>query len=135
MIIKTNVFSIKSTRREQFISITEDVNELVRRSGVISGSAKLFIPHTTAGITIAHNSDPDAIKDIHTLLSNTIPHQHLLKAEGNSDSHVKSTIFGVSLDVPIAKRKLALGEWQGIFFCEFDGPRTRKVQVHIWGIQ
>ena len=133
MFVENNVFSIKSSRREQFISITDDINELVHRSGAEIGNVKIFVPHTTAAVTINQNANPDVIKDIQTILTASIKGHRLLNAEGNSDSHFKSSLFGVSLEIPIEKKKIVLGEWQGVFFCEFDGPRTRKIHVQIWG--
>ncbi|WP_371804084.1 secondary thiamine-phosphate synthase enzyme YjbQ [Candidatus Lokiarchaeum ossiferum] len=135
MFVENNLFSIKSSKREQFISITEDINNLVLRSGAEVGVVKIFIPHTTAAVTINQNANPDVIKDIQTILASSIKGHRLLNAEGNSDSHFKSSLFGVSLEIPIERRKMILGEWQGVFFCEFDGPRTRKIHVQVWGHQ
>ena len=133
MFVENNVLSIKSAKREQFISITEDISDLVYRSGAEVGMVKIFIPHTTAAVTINQNANPDVLKDIQSILASSIKEHRLLNAEGNSDSHFKSSLFGVSLEIPIDKKKIVLGEWQGIFFCEFDGPRTRKINVQIWG--
>lgn len=133
MFVENNVFSIKSSKREQFISITEDINNLVYRSGAEVGVVKIFIPHTTAAVTINQNANPDVIKDIQTILARSVNGNRLLNAEGNSDSHFKSSLFGVSLEIPIERKKIILGEWQGVFFCEFDGPRTRKIHVQVWG--
>jgi secondary thiamine-phosphate synthase enzyme len=133
MFVESSTFSIKSTRREQFISITGDINDLISRSRSELGIVKIFVPHTTAAITINQNANPDVARDIQTILSNGIKDNQLLNSEGNSDAHFKSSLFGVSIEIPIEKGKLSLGEWQGVFFCEFDGPRTRKIHVQVWG--
>ncbi len=133
MFLESFVFSIKTSKKEQFIRITQDINDIVFRSGADMGNVKIFIPHTTAAVTINQAANPDIIKDILTLLNSSTTNQRLLNSEGNSDSHFKSSLFGVSLEIPIEKGKLALGEWQGVFFCEFDGPRTRKVHIDILG--
>ena len=131
-----STFSIKTQKREQFIPITDDLNTLVKKAGARIGSCKIFIPHTTAAVTINENADPDVMRDILTILDELAPHQRrFLHSEGNSDSHIKSSLFDVTLEIPIEKGVLALGQWQGVFFCEFDGPRTRKVNVQIFGSQ
>lgn len=124
---------MKTNRREEFIQITQDVEGILKKSGAKFGSAKIFCPHSTASITINQNANPDVIRDIGSILQNHIPHQQLLNVEGNSDAHFKSSLFGVNIEIPIENGVLALGSWQGIFFCEFDGPRTRKVIVQIFG--
>src|SRR6056297_3938095 len=126
MFLQVFKFSIKTSKREQFISITDKINELVKESGALVGSCKIFIPHTTAGVIINENSDPDVRRDFQTILTELVPHQRrFLHSEGNSDSHFKSSLMGNNVDVPIDRGKLDLGQWQGIFFAEFDGPRTR----------
>jgi secondary thiamine-phosphate synthase enzyme len=134
MFLEMFSLNVKTLKREQFISITDDINALIQKSGAKIGSCKLFVPHTTAAITINENADPDVIRDLFTIMDELIPHQRrFLHSEGNSDSHFKSSFFGVSLEVPIEKGKLSLGQWQGIYFCEFDGPRMRRVKVQIFG--
>jgi len=122
-------FSIKTNKRNEFLDITSQVEETVK--DIKEGTAIVYIPHTTAAVTINENADPDVKSDILKKLSDLIPkednYQH---AEGNSDAHVKASLVGTSEIVIIKNGKLVLGTWQGIFFCEFDGPRTRKFIVH-----
>ncbi len=126
------VLRIKSTKREQLIDITPQIRELVQRSGVKKGICYIYNPHTTAGLTINEHADPDVALDITDTLKRLIPqgagYRHV---EGNADSHVKATVTGCQLFVFIEEGELVLGTWQGIFFCEFDGPRNRKVYVKI----
>lgn len=122
---------VKTKRKVEFIDITDGVRQVVSREGVEDGVCYLFVPHTTAGITINENADPSVVQDITTALSKLVdfmPFQHL---EGNSPAHVKSSLMGCSLSIPVENGKLALGTWQGIYFCEFDGPRSRKLYVNI----
>lgn len=120
--------NIKSRNRNEFIDITDDIKSVVRESGVKNGICYLYVPHTTAGITINEGADPSVKRDIVTFLNKLIPssgdYQHI---EGNSDAHIKSSLIGVSSSVLIEDSKLVLGTWQSIFFCEFDGPRNRKI--------
>lgn len=125
-------FSLKSSKREQFLPISMDLNNLLEKAQAKSGLMKIFIPHTTAAVTINQNANPDVVIDIITILTELIPQKQLLNIEGNSDAHFKSSLFGSSLEIPFEDGKLALGEWQGVFFCEFDGPRTRNIKVQIW---
>jgi len=128
------ILNVTSRSRDEFIDITEKIQGAVSSAGGIeNGYCMLFVPHTTAGITINESADPSVQSDIRMLLNSLIPrdagYRHL---EGNSAAHVKSTLVGVSLLVAIEHDRLVLGTWQGIFFCEFDGPRSRKVQVHLF---
>lgn len=112
--------------------ITADVARLVAEAGVESGICFLYVPHTTAGIVINENDDPDVFADIEDTLNRLAPREASYKHwEGNADAHIKATLVGTSQTVPIEGGKLALGRWQGIFFCEFDGPRQREVKVRI----
>jgi secondary thiamine-phosphate synthase enzyme len=125
-------FTVKTGSRSQMIDITTSVREILHQSHCISGLCYVLVPHTTAGITINENADPDVPKDILTTLQKLIPeHDHYRHLEGNSDAHVKASLMGSSQTVFIEDGKLALGTWQSIFFCEFDGPRTRTVWVKI----
>ena len=125
-------FSVKTSSRCQMVDITNAVREILSRSECISGICYVFVPHTTAGITINENADPDVPKDILTTLQKLIPeHDHYRHMEGNSDAHIKSSMMGSSQAVFIEEGKLALGVWQSLFLCEFDGPRTRTVWVKI----
>jgi secondary thiamine-phosphate synthase enzyme len=127
-------FTLKSSAREEIIEITSQVNDIVRRSTVTEGICFVYAPHTTAAVTINENADPTVVKDIIKGLSNfkleKINFSHM---EGNSPAHIKSTIIGCSTFIIIDNGALQLGTWQGIFFCEFDGPRSRKVQLKIIG--
>ena len=125
--------SLKTTGRTQFVDITRQVEGVVLQSGVKNGICVIYVPHTTAAVTINENADPTVKKDIKTMLDKLIPwrepfYEH---AEGNSAAHIKSSLIGCSETVIIQDGRLLLGTWQGIFFCEFDGPRTRKVFVKI----
>ncbi len=123
---------LKTSRRTEWVDITAEVNRRVVASGISSGMCHVYCPHTTAGITINEGYDPDAARDMEMALDRMVPrdagYQH---AEGNSDSHVKATLVGSSQAVWIEEGRLRLGRWQAIFFCEFDGPRSREVQVKI----
>jgi len=128
----TRTLSVKSARRTQLLNITADVQRLVAESGVASGLCHLYVSHTTAGITINEGDDPDVARDIEATLDRLVPKDAGYKHyEGNADSHVKSSLVGVSQTVPVQNGRLALGRWQAVFFCEFDGPRTREVTVKI----
>ena len=126
------LLSIQSDSRTAFIDITEKVQAMVAASGVQSGVCLLYVPHTTAAVTINENADPTVPKDILGVLNQVIPweanYRHL---EGNSAAHIKSTLVGASETVAISDGRLVLGTWQGLFFCEFDGPRRRKLHVRI----
>ena len=123
--------TVKTKARTELIDITSKVNQMLEKSGVDEGFCFLFVPHTTAAITINESADPDVKSDILMVLNQIVPwkadYRHL---EGNSPAHVKATLVGASEMIAIENRQLALGTWQGIFFCEFDGPRTRKVHIH-----
>ncbi|MCX7695115.1 MAG: secondary thiamine-phosphate synthase enzyme YjbQ [Caloramator sp.] len=125
-------FSLKTSKMQEFINITNQVREVVRKSGIKNGLAVIFIPHTTAGITINENADPDVVRDMIATLDKVYPvkgdYWHM---EGNSHAHIKASLMGSSCSVIIEDGDLKLGTWQGIYFCEFDGPRTRKFYVKI----
>jgi secondary thiamine-phosphate synthase enzyme len=127
------ILSVTTGIRDEFIDITEKIQLVVSSAGGIeSGYCMLFVPHTTAGITINESADPSVKTDILMTLNSLIPREAGYRhAEGNSAAHVKSTLVGVSQLVAIENNRLVLGAWQGIFFCEFDGPRNRKVHVHL----
>jgi len=123
---------VKSRKRIEFIDITQEIRNAVSESGVSDGICWIFVPHTTAGITINENADPSVVVDIQEQLSKLIPyHSHYKHLEGNADAHIKSTITNINNYCFIENGKIVLGTWQGIFFCEYDGPRTRKVLVKI----
>ncbi len=124
--------SIKTDRRTQLVDVTNQVQKAVTSSGVAEGICYLYVPHTTAAITINECADPDVARDVEGVLDRLIPatgqYRH---SEGNSDSHAKAVLVGSSQVVFVAGGKLALGRWQGIFFCEFDGPRERGLRVKV----
>jgi len=123
-------FSVRTSQRTEFIDITDEVAQAVREAGVTEGVATVFVPHTTAGITINENADPSVVRDILSTLNRLVPRDAgYMHSEGNADSHVKASIMGSSVQVLVDGGRLALGTWQGIYFCEFDGPRTRSVWV------
>ena len=128
-------FRVNTKSRNEMIDITGQVRSFVSQSGISDGDVIVYCPHTTAGITINENADPDVIHDILLTMEELMPHhrrgyQH---SEGNSDSHCKSSLFGCSEQVLIKDNSLSLGTWQAVFFCEFDGPRSRKVLLQIRG--
>jgi secondary thiamine-phosphate synthase enzyme len=128
-------FEVNSRRRAQLIDITERVSEAVQRSGVDEGICTVFVPHTTAGVTINEGADPDVARDIESHLAEIVPKEAAFEhTEGNSDSHIKTVLVGPSCVAPVRAGKLALGTWQAIFLCEWDGPRTRRVQVALWAL-
>jgi secondary thiamine-phosphate synthase enzyme len=126
--------SVRSRKRADVVDITERVQEVVSKSGVDTGLCQVYVPHTTAGVFINENADPDVMDDFLTTLDRLVPwendYQH---AEGNAAAHIKSSLIGTSQTVPIQDGKLALGRWQGIYFAEFDGPRERQLQVTVLG--
>lgn len=120
------------TQREGMYNITQSVKKAVAESEVTSGLCVVYCPHTTAGITINENADPDVVRDIRLGLARAYPESADFKhAEGNSTAHLKASAMGASQTVIIENGAMVLGTWQGIFFCEFDGPRTRKYLVKI----
>lgn len=124
--------TITTSRREEFIDVTRKVREVVGKSDVESGLVICFVPHTTAGITINEAADPDVRRDIIDKLAREIPRDDgFHHAEGNSDAHIKASLMGSSVQVLIENGHLMLGRWQGIFFCEFDGPRSRQLLVRV----
>jgi secondary thiamine-phosphate synthase enzyme len=123
---------IKTSKRTQFVDITREVEHVVRDAGVTSGVCYVYVPHTTAGVAINEHADPDVAHDVEGILDRLIPHNGPYRhAEGNTDSHMKAILTGTSQTVLIENGALALGTWQGIFLCEFDGPRQRTVFVKV----
>jgi len=124
------VLSISTGGRTEFVNITALVAEAARELGVREGSVTVFVPHTTAGVTINENADPDVVRDLTTALDRLVPwrgdYHH---GEGNSAAHLKASLMGSSVRVLVSAGRLQLGTWQGVFFCEFDGPRQREVWV------
>ena len=127
-------FTIRTTKRDEFIDIGYYVEEALEKSGISDGIITIFVPHTTAGITINEDADPDVVKDLLWTLDKLVPERREYKhMEGNSHAHMKASIMGSSCNVIVEDGKMKLGTWQGIYFCEFDGPRTRKVYVKVMG--
>ncbi len=125
-------FTVRSGSRTEFIDITSRVESVVRESAAGEGLCCVYVPHTTAGVTINENADPTVRRDVLMELDRVIPLEDgYAHAEGNSAAHIKSSLVGQSVTVPISGGRLALGTWQGIYFCEFDGPRSRRVYVTI----
>jgi secondary thiamine-phosphate synthase enzyme len=123
---------VKTNSRTELVDITQGVQRLVSESGVRSGLCYVYVPHTTSGITINENTDPNVGRDILKELNKVIPFDdNYGHTEGNSAAHIKSTIVGVSKTVLVEDGRLALGTWQALFFCEFDGPRERRVIVKV----
>ena len=124
--------TVQSNRREQFINIDKKVGAFIKKSGVNEGLLILFVPHTTAALTINENADPNVIRDIVYEIGKKIPYRdNYQHYEGNSDAHIKASIFGNSETIVVSGGKPLLGTWQSIYFCEFDGPRTRRLIFRI----
>jgi len=125
-------FDVQTPTREAFVDITRPVEDEVRKSKVQSGICVVYVPHTTAAVTINENADPtvrqDLLMALRKAIPDSLPYAH---SEGNSPAHVKSSLVGASIAIPIEDGKLVLGTWQGIFFCEFDGPRRRQVYIKL----
>jgi len=123
---------VKTSSRIQFVDITSRVRETIEKSGIRDGIAVVHVSHTTAGITINEAADPAVVTDINTKLSQLVPYEDSYRhMEGNSDAHIKSTLVGSSVNLIVSGGAPVLGTWQGIFFCEFDGPRNRSVVVQV----
>ena len=125
---------VKTNSRTELIDITKRISEELVKSGVLNGTCIVYMPHTTAGLTINENADPDVKRDILAGLTRLVPatgdYRH---AEGNSDAHIKASLMGFSQMMPVIDSRLSLGTWQSLYFCEFDGPRNRHVLVGISG--
>ena len=129
------IYEVPTHRRSEMIDITHRIAQAIDESGVGEGLVTVYVPHTTAGVTINENADPDVVHDMLEALEQAVPwrqdfYQH---GEGNSAAHVKSSMMGCSATVPISGGRMTLGTWQSIYFCEFDGPRTRKCIVTVIG--
>lgn len=123
---------VRTSERNQLLDITNQIRKVVKDSGVSDGTCLVFVPHTTAAVTINENADPTVKQDILMMLNKLVPMDREFRhAEGNSDAHVKATLTGSSVSVIIENGDIILGTWQGIFFCEFDGPRSRRVHVQV----
>ena len=131
----SKTFEVRTGGRDDLADITSMVAGTVSQSGIRSGLACVYVPHTTAGVTINENADPDVVHDILAALDQAVPWRQgfYRHGEGNSAAHVKSSMMGCQTVIPIADGQLALGTWQGVYFAEFDGPRTRRVIVTVMG--
>ena len=126
------ILTVKTDRRTQLVDVTGQVQKAVAASGVASGMCYLYVQHTTAAIAINEHADPDVARDVESALDRLVPRTGPYRhSEGNSDSHIKAVLVGSSQIVPVEAGKMALGNWQGIFFCEIDGPRERKLQLKV----
>lgn len=125
-------YEIRTNKNQEFIDITSLVIDAVRKNDINDGIATVFIPHTTAGVTINENADPDVVTDMLASLNKSFPVEDgYLHAEGNSHAHIKASLMGSSCNIIVENGKLLLGTWQGIYLCEFDGPRNRKIYIEI----
>jgi secondary thiamine-phosphate synthase enzyme len=128
----TKRIEVRTTAQTEFIDITHYIRKALTETGTNDGLCNVFVPHTTAGVTINEAADPAVMRDIKMEIDKIIPfsdgYTHL---EGNSAAHIKTSLFGVSLSIPVNSGDLDLGRWQGVYFCEFDGPRDRQVQINI----
>ena len=128
--MQTAELGVSSSRRTQFLAITRQIGGVLELNGWKDGILTVFVPHTTAGVTINENADPDVARDMEWFSDQMIPQNRSFRhTEGNSDAHIKASFYGSSLQVIVRGGRLWLGTWQGIYFCEFDGPRERKVYL------
>ncbi|NTW17199.1 MAG: YjbQ family protein [Syntrophaceae bacterium] len=129
-------FNVRTNARSEMIDITGRIRALLKESKIRSGICHVFVPHTTAAVTINENADPDVPRDILMELDKIVPlNDHYRHGEGNSAAHIKSSIVGASEMIFVDDGELVLGTWQSVFFCEFDGPRTRKVIVRLTPVE
>jgi len=129
----TGEFTVHSRNHAELLDITGDVRKIVAQSGVEEGTCVVYVPHTTAGVTVNENADPTVVADLLHALERAVPWRDAAyrHGEGNSAAHVKSSLVGCSQTIIVRHGRLALGTWQGIYFCEFDGPRVRQVMVRV----
>ena len=124
--------SISTNAKTEMIDITPQIQHLLTQTGIKSGICTIFVPHTTAGITINENADPDVVYDMLKEINKIVPFSdNYMHMEGNSAAHIKASLFGFSQQVIVEDGRLVLGTWQGVYFCEFDGPRRRKIYIKI----
>lgn len=125
-------FAVRTSQHCQFVNIDREVQDAVTKSGVKQGVCTVFVPHTTAGVTINENADPDVVRDLAAALERVVPwNGNYAHSEGNSAAHLKASMMGFSQNVLVRDGRLALGTWQSLYFCEFDGPRGRKAWVEV----
>ena len=125
--------AVTTNTREQFVDVTAEVASAIREAGVTSGTVTIFVPHSTAAVTINENADPSVVGDLLKALAEIVPHRtpYYRHREGNSDAHIKASLVGPSESVIIEDSEPLLGTWQGIYFCEFDGPRSRQLWIKV----
>ncbi|MCX5717429.1 MAG: secondary thiamine-phosphate synthase enzyme YjbQ [Nitrospirae bacterium] len=124
--------NVRSSQRSEFIDITEKINEVIKEAGIVSGICYVYVPHTTAAVTINEGADPSVHRDIQNALTRLVPQEmNYSHREGNADAHIKSSIIGTSQLLIIDEGRLVLGTWQAVYFCEFDGPRHRRVTLKL----
>ncbi len=129
---RVQTFHVRTSAQSEFVNITRSVREAVKETGVSDGICIVFVPHTTAGVTINENADPSVVQDVIMELNKIVPFEDSYRhGEGNSPAHIKASLMGCSQSVFVESGELVLGTWQGIFFCEFDGPRNRQVHVKV----
>jgi len=132
MTSRLEALSVRTSAREEIVNITDQVQRVVSACGARSGMVCVYSPHTTAGITIQENTDPDVRADLLAHLRELVPRQASFRhREGNSDAHIKTVLVGPSQAIPVEDGRMLLGTWQAVFFCEFDGPRSRRVLVKV----
>lgn len=125
--------SVRSVKQTEWIDLTAEVERFVEASGISNGLCHAYCSHTTAGLTINEHADPDVARDVCEALDGMVPLDISWRhAEGNSPAHVKATLVGASVSIPVRAGKLGLGTWQGVFLCEFDGPRTRRIELCVF---
>ena len=125
-----HTINVKTTRRTEFIDISYSVAEAVKKDGLVNGMVLVYCPHTTAGLTINENADPDVQRDMLAELNKIVPFDDgYAHGEGNSAAHIKATMTGLSVTIPVRDGQMTLGTWQGIYFCEYDGSRSRRVHI------
>lgn len=126
--------TVKTHSATQFLDITGEIEKVIKEFNLEEGTVCVYVPHTTAGVTINEHADPDVVKDVINVLNKLIPiHGNYAHLEGNAHAHIKATLVGSAVSVIVKSQKLQLGTWQGIFFCEFDGPRNREVWISAAG--
>ena len=126
--------TVRTKQHCQFVNIDGEVQQAIKEAGLKNGVCHVYVPHTTAGVTINENADPDVIRDMTQVLDRLVPWEGgYAHSEGNSAAHVKASMMGSSVAVPVENGRLAMGTWQSVFFCEFDGPRTRSVWLTVTG--
>ncbi|MDP2892639.1 MAG: secondary thiamine-phosphate synthase enzyme YjbQ [Bacillota bacterium] len=129
--MKTIEFSVRTSRKEEWVDITRLIDAELAKMKTAGGLCHIFVSHTTAGITINENADPDVMEDLFGALARMVPRSGYRHAEGNSEAHIKASLVGSAATIALQEGELQLGRWQGIYLCEFDGPRTRSIRLTV----